>query len=70
MAERALGDPLALTDLDPCEDEERFRTLGQPTHASNLLLFVVHTYDEASDSGRIISARKAKAIERNKYEGR
>ena len=70
LAERALDDPLALTDLDPQEEEERFRTLGQPSHASSLVLFVVHTYDEASDSGRIISARKATANERNDYEGR
>jgi len=33
-------------------------------------LFIVHTYNEENDSGRIISARKAKAIERSEYEER
>ncbi|HIJ61055.1 MAG TPA: BrnT family toxin [Rhodospirillaceae bacterium] len=70
LAKRALDDPLALTQDDPYPYEQRYQTLCQPSASSHLLLFVVHTCDEETDTGRIISARKADPSERRAYEGR
>ncbi len=57
LAERALGDPLAITVPDPYPNEERWRTLGSPSADGIVVLYVVHTWPEGEDGGgRIISA--------------
>ena len=71
LAERALGDPFCISVPDPYPDEERWRTLGSPTVDGIVILYVVHTCPEDEDgAGRIISARKAEAHERQDYEER
>ncbi len=71
LAERALGDPLCISVPDPYPNEERWRTLGSPTVNGIVVLYVVHTWPEDEDgTGRIISARKAKAHEKRDYEER
>ena len=71
LAKRALGDPLCISVLDPCPNEERWRTLGSPSTDGILVLYVVHTWPEDElRAGRIISARKAVAHERRDYEER
>lgn len=62
-------DPCLISDLDPCETEARWRTVGM---VMGVLLFVVHTEplataDSAVPVGRIISARKATNAERRGY---
>ena len=69
-ASMVFSDPLYLSDCDPCEFEERWRTLGK---VGPVVLFVVHTAPElqettGSEIGRIISARKATRREREAYE--
>lgn len=69
LAERALGDPLAMTVPDPYPEEERWRTLGMPAPGPAVVLFVVHTWpDDEGVPGRIISARRAEPQERKAYE--
>jgi uncharacterized DUF497 family protein len=69
LAERALGDPLAMTVPDGCLDEERWRTLCMPATGPAVVLFVVHTWpDDTDEPGRIISARRAEPHERKIYE--
>jgi uncharacterized DUF497 family protein len=69
LAERVFGDPFQLTVPDPYPDEERWRTIGRPSSASEVTLFVVHTWPEGDDEeGRIISARRAEPQEREPYE--
>lgn len=71
LAERALGDPLAITVPDPCPDEERWRTLGSPSTDGIVVLHVVHNWPVDEDGlGRIISARRATSCERQDYEER
>jgi uncharacterized DUF497 family protein len=71
LAERALGDPLCLSVPDPYPFERRWRTLGSPTLDGVIVLYVVHTWPESeSVAGRIISARRAQAHERQNYEQR
>ncbi len=71
LAERALGDPLALTLPDPAPEEEQWRTLGSPCVNGGVVLFVVHTWpDDEMAPGRIISAREATKHERRDYEER
>ncbi len=53
-------------DLEHSYYEQRYHTVGLTR--SQRLLLVVHTWEEVSESGRIISARDATAIERNAYE--
>ncbi|MDG3443709.1 BrnT family toxin [Nitrospirillum amazonense] len=69
QAERALGDPWAVSYPDPHPDEERWRTIGRPYADRPTVLFVVHT-DHPIDggSGRIITARRATPAERKHYE--
>jgi len=71
LAERALGDPLAITVPDPYPDEERWRTLGSPSADGIVVLYVVHTWPEDDEqAGRIVSARKATNHEKRDYEER
>ena len=68
LAEIALGDANALTVADDDEDGDRWRTLCSVVTA---ILFVVHTWpvdtDDGDEEGRIISARKETARERDRY---
>lgn len=69
LAERVFGDPFQLNVPDPYPHEERWRTIGRPSSASHVTLFVVHTWPEDDDGeGRIISARRAEPYEREQYE--
>ncbi|MGO9316546.1 MAG: BrnT family toxin [Terracidiphilus sp.] len=71
LAARALGDPLCISVPDPYPNEERWRTLGSPSTGGIVVLYVVHTWPEdEAGTGRIISARKAEAHERQDYEER
>lgn len=70
IAQEVFNDPLHITDIDPCEFEERWRTYGQ---VGGVLVVVIHT--EPSDAGesgvflgRIISARKALSSERQLFD--
>ena len=67
-AQEVFNDPLSAsrTDLEHSYYEQRYHTVGLTR--SQRLLLVVHTWDEVSESGRIISARDATASERNAYE--
>jgi hypothetical protein len=70
-AKLVFDDPLHLTQMDPCEREERWQTLGMVNGA--VILIVAHTIREAEDGEeeiRIISARKAKSFESEEYEKR
>ena len=70
--ERAKGvfdDPYHISEPDPCEDEERWRTLGVVDGV--IILMVAHLEQEGSDGEeeiKIISARKATLREREAYE--
>ncbi len=67
-AQEVFDDPLSATrfDREHSQYEQRYHTVGRTR--SQRLLLVAHTWDEANQSGRIISARQATAIERNAYE--
>lgn len=67
-AVQVFRDPLAATQLDRDHSnyELRFKTLGMTP--SQRLLMVVHTWDESTEYGRIISARAATNRERIDYE--
>ena len=58
-----------LLELDPCEFEERWRTIGKSE--VSLLFFVVHTARDKAGTEiiRVISARHAKSSERRRYYG-
>ena len=67
---RVFADPLAVSLPDSHPDGDRWRTVGT---VGPVTLFVVHTeptLDPAtgSETGRIISARKATSHERRAYE--
>lgn len=69
-ASLVFSDHLAQTVADPCDTEERWRTLGE---VRGILILVVHTDPIINNgrlitSGRIISARKATAHERQWFE--
>lgn len=73
LAERALNDAASATRPDPYPEEERWQTLGKPSEASSVVLFVVHTWPEPPEQGeepvgRIITTRKATPRERRQYE--
>jgi uncharacterized DUF497 family protein len=62
-------DPLSVTAIDVAiDDEERWHTIGKVNGI--VLLLVVHTVkdSEGEEVIRIISARKATAPERKRYE--
>ena len=61
-------DPLHASKPDPHPDANRWQTIGL---VGSVLLLVVHTWPDAKDDepvGRIITARKATAHEREAYE--
>jgi uncharacterized protein len=69
LASFVFDDPLQLSVLDPCEEEERWRTVGVVGNLATIL--VVHTVTEMEGEDeiiRIISARRATAHERRAYE--
>jgi uncharacterized DUF497 family protein len=71
FAKRVFDDPLHISQPDPCESEARWRTLGLVNGV--VVLIVAHTVKEGQDEGeeeeiRIISARKAKRLERQFYD--
>lgn len=68
LAARVFGDSFALSLPDPHSGEERWRTIGKPSSDFPVLLFVVHTWDDLTGQGRIISARRAEVHERKAYE--
>ena len=68
LALEVFEDPYQLTLLDPNEDEERWRTIGQPFLAQPNTILVVHTWPDDDVDGRIISAREATKPERNAYD--
>jgi uncharacterized protein len=71
LASLVFGDPLQMSERDPCESEERWRTLGLVSGV--VILHVVHTVKEEENGEeeiRIISARKATQVERKAYEDR
>jgi uncharacterized DUF497 family protein len=71
LAERALGDPFAMTVRNGYPDEERWTTLGSPQVDGRIVLYVVHTWPNEEEAvGRIISARRATSNERRDYEER
>ena len=53
------------TEPDPYPYEERWRTIGI---ASGTLTIVIHTWPNAEEPGRIISARRVTNKERTLYE--
>ena len=60
------ADPHALSRPDPFPHEDRWQTIGI---IGQVTVFVVHSWPDAdTESGRIISARKATAHERRAYE--
>jgi uncharacterized protein len=67
-AKLVFDDPLALTQIQEYPSKERWTTIGM---IGGLCVFVVHTWpDDApvTESGRIISARRATKHERKAYE--
>jgi uncharacterized protein len=70
-AKLVFEDPAQLSEPDPCESEERWRTLGLVN--GTVILMVAHTIREdenGEEEIRIISARKAKQSETEAYESR
>src|SRR5271170_4559620 len=68
-AKLVFDDPLHISIRDPCETEERWRTLGLVNGV--VILIVVHTIKEEENGEeeiRIISARKASPFERKAYD--
>jgi uncharacterized DUF497 family protein len=65
LATLVFKDPLQLNLPDERPDGNRWRTIGRVSTAT---LLVVHTVYDDESGGRIISARKATAIERKAYE--
>lgn len=65
LAVKVFNDPFHLTQPDTHSDNDRWHTMGR-INVSTLL--VVHTFFDDDSGGRIISARKATALERKNYE--
>jgi uncharacterized DUF497 family protein len=66
-AQTVFEDPLGLWMPDPDHSAEEDRAILLGTSARLRVLVVVHTYDEARDTVRLISARKAMPAERRLY---
>jgi uncharacterized DUF497 family protein len=67
---RVFDDPLHASQADPHPEGDRWQTVGR---VGTVTLIVVHTFpsiehESVEPVGRIISARKATAHERKKYE--
>lgn len=56
---------LLIADPDHSEDEDRFVLLGASARLRTLV--VCHCYRESESEIRLISARKANALEKNQY---
>jgi uncharacterized protein len=66
---RVFADPFALTEQDRIEGhEQRWQTLGLVDGVTLLLVAHVSRDEEDGDVIRIISARRASAKERKRYE--
>lgn len=66
LAAAVFADPMNMSDPDPHPDGDRWTTIGR---AGFMILFVSHTLKEPDlEFGRIISARRATAHERKRYE--
>lgn len=67
-AQLVFDDPLAITIADSYPNEQRWRTIGE---IESVIFIVVHTWPDrktGTETGRIISARKATPSERRNYE--
>lgn len=64
-ASLVFDDPMLINEPDPHPDEDRWRVIGRVRMTT---LFVVHTVIEPDGTGRIISARRATASERKRYD--
>jgi uncharacterized DUF497 family protein len=64
-ASLVFDDSMLISEPDPHPDEDRWRVIGRVRMTT---LFVVHTVFEPDGTGRIISARRAKASERKRYD--
>jgi uncharacterized protein len=58
-------DPMLVSEPDPHPHDDRWRVIGRVVHQT---LFVVHTVIEDDGLPRIISARRATATERKRYD--
>ncbi len=58
-------DPMLIGEPDPHPDGDRWRVIGRVRMTT---FFVVHTVIEPDGTGRIISARRATASERKRYD--
>jgi uncharacterized protein len=58
-------DPMLVSEPDTHRDDDRWRVIGRVVHQT---LFVVHTVIEDDGLPRIISARRATATERKRYD--
>jgi uncharacterized protein len=58
-------DPMLVSEPDPHPDDDRWRAIGRVTHQT---LFVVHTVIDGDGLPRIVSARRATAMERKRYD--
>ena len=58
-------DPMLISEPDPHPDENRWQVIGRVRMTT---FFVVHTVIDADGTGRIISARRATARERKRYD--
>jgi uncharacterized DUF497 family protein len=68
-AVRVFADPFALTEQDRIEGhEQRWQTLGMVDDVTLLLVAHVDYDEDDGDVIRIISARRANAKERKRYE--
>lgn len=65
IGEVALSDPLALTYVDDHPDGDRWNSICA---VNGILLYVVHTWPDGEEDGRIISVRQATRHERKAYE--
>jgi uncharacterized protein len=64
IAEVALADPLAMSQPDPHPDGDRWNTLAV---VQGKTLFIVHTWPDVDEPGRIISVREASSREGRAY---
>jgi uncharacterized DUF497 family protein len=65
IGEIGLADPLSFSQPDPHTDGDCWDTLCR---VGNVVLFIVHTWPDEDDAGRIVSVRKATSHERRAYE--